>query len=192
MDRPEPSGTLRTFLALPLCDSFLQEITAFRDRNLKAFDGVRWLEPAEIHITLHFFGTTVASGLPKIRNMAGPVTQGFRPLNLKLEGTGFFPNPQKPRVFWLGTAGDTEALARLQRTVTEDLQKEGFAVESRPFAPHATVGRIRHPDKFRIRQDVLFAPTPVRQIKRLVLYQSQLSSEGPHYEILESYPFAES
>jgi 2'-5' RNA ligase len=46
-------------------------------------------------------------------------------------------------VLWLGLGGDLPALADLRGRVEADCVAHGFPPETRPFAPHLTLGRVR-------------------------------------------------
>jgi len=120
----------------------------------------------------------------------GPVAKEVPPLSFRLDGLGFFPNARAPRVVWLGLKGDTESLTRLQQRLEGEFAKAGFAIEDRPFRPHATMGRTK-----RRREKVdnfaadlpSFGRTDSKSIDRLILFQSQLSSSGPQYDALKNF-----
>ena len=52
---------------------------------------------------------------------------------------GGFPSVQRPRVLWLGVAGDVEGLRQLQAAVEGIVQSCGFEAETRPYSPHLTI-----------------------------------------------------
>ena len=65
------------------------------------------------------------------------------PFELRLAGTGGFPNPRQPQVVWAGVGGDTSALGALQQELAAALEPLGFPRESRAYSAHLTLGRTR-------------------------------------------------
>lgn len=184
------SPGIRTFLALPLAPIFLEEISPFLKEIKNKIDGVKWVLPEQVHITLHFFGATTETEVDKIKMIVIPIAAEFLPLRLALEDVGTFPHSHSPRIIWIGLAGETEFLTRLQKEIEEKLGSAGFLLEDRPFRPHATIGRVKDGKGFRTNSDfdsILFPKSKSKVIDHIVLYQSHLSSEGPSYEILESF-----
>lgn len=107
--------------------------------------GVRWVNPAGIHLTLKFLGDTeaglVTPLLAALREMAA--TGDMRPFPLHLDGLGVFPNPREPRVIYAGVGGDLDSLVKAQRRGEQAITQLGFPREKRPFRPHLTLGRVR-------------------------------------------------
>ena len=62
---------------------------------------VRWVGPETFHITLQFLGETqkAEGSRRRLHGQRQAVTVTFR-------GAGFFPNPNRARVFWAGIEGD--------------------------------------------------------------------------------------
>ncbi len=183
----------RTFLALPLVPTFFPEISEVLSALRNKITGVRWGNTEEVHVTLHFFGATSDEELCAIPPLVSQVTEKFEPLELALEGLGCFPNPQKPRVIWLGLSGDTARLEKLQQDLETKLGAAGFSGEDHPFRPHATIGRVKG---FLEAASTYGSASPVSRsaskiIDRVVLFQSRLSPQGAHYEILQTFPFSE-
>src|SRR3990167_9016018 len=96
---------LRTFLAVPLGELFLPEVTSFLETARASVEGIKWARPEGTHATLHFFGPTTGEELPQIRHIVTPLAAACPPLELSLGEIGFFPNPHKPRIVWIGVEG---------------------------------------------------------------------------------------
>lgn len=107
--------------------------------------GVRWVNPAGIHLTLKFLGDTeaglVTPLLAALREMAAAGDP--MPFPLHLDRLGVFPSHREPRVIYAGVGGDLDSLAQAQRRVEQDIARLGFPQEKRPFRPHLTLGRVR-------------------------------------------------
>ncbi len=140
------SRTLRVFVALDLpvqAKAILEQ--AVRELADTLPTGIRWVDPAGIHLTLKFLGDVDAGLVPDV--LASMERAGTRfnsaSLALGLSGLGVFPNTREPRVLWAGVTGDLAELGRLQTLVDEGLSELGFDEERRPFRPHLTLGRVR-------------------------------------------------
>ena len=106
--------------------------------------GVRWVNPAGIHLTLKFLGDTEAGLVtPLLAALREAAAGDPPPFPLHLDGLGVFPNYREPRVIYAGISGDLDSLAQAQRRVEQAITRLGFPQEKRPFRPHLTLGRVR-------------------------------------------------
>lgn len=137
---------VRVFVALDLpqhAKDLLDDTMLRLQENVP--NGVRWVRPDGIHLTLKFLGDVDAGMVEPLLNAMGRVgilTQ-HTPFELELTRLGMFPNAREPRVLWAGVGGDLAALAGLQQSVDEAISALGFPPERRPFRPHLTLGRVR-------------------------------------------------
>src|SRR5262245_13794108 len=103
---------MRLFLAIDLDDA-ARAVAAAWSQALSARLGaaaceIKWVEPANLHLSLHFFGE-----LDDVRR--GAVTRALgepyetRAFAIAMAGAGFFPPTGSPRVIWLGVHGSAEA-----------------------------------------------------------------------------------
>jgi len=110
---------------------------------------VTWSRPASLHTTVKFLGDVDPARVPEIlsRVQRGMAMQPTAPAIVRLRGLGAFPQPERPKVLWLGVQGESESnqgrLLSLARVVEEWLFELGFAREERPFRAHLTLGRVR-------------------------------------------------
>ena len=192
--------TVRVFIALDL-PAVAKDALAETVEQLKVVipSGIRWVDPAGIHLTLKFLGdidaALVEPVLAAIRQSAGGFDEASFPL--RLSRLGVFPNYQEPRVLWAGVDGDLAALGRLQQSVDETIAALGFAKEGRPFRPHLTLGRIRDgistTARRKIGEAIAQAPPasgcswPAAEIH---LIRSALTPQGAIYTSLGSAPLA--
>ncbi len=183
------SAFLRTFLAVPLAHAFSREITHVLQALKPKTDAVKWVRPEQVHLTLHFFGSIPQNDVTNIRNLLTPITAQTPALALRIDGLGFFPAPERPKVIWLGLAGDLTRLATLRQEIESALAGGGFPCESREFKPHVTIGRVREGGSIRmsLREMNPDITTGLEPFDRLILYQSHLTPDGPRYEPLETF-----
>ena len=88
---------MRAFLAIelsPECRAWIARgLDALRERN----PAVRWVDPANLHVTLHFFGEIPDSEAPGIAAALGRATEGHAPFPMALGRPGSFGG-RVPRV----------------------------------------------------------------------------------------------
>lgn len=107
----------------------------------------RWTDPEQLHLTLCFIGEVSGTAFLDIKEALAEIKAA--PLLLRLQGVGFFPPRQMPRVVWAGIEKN-EQLAVLQRKITTRLFVLGFEPENRKFAPHITLARLHQTPPSRV------------------------------------------
>jgi 2'-5' RNA ligase len=120
-------------------------------------DGLRWVRPEGIHLTLKFLGATPADRVPAIIDALRAQLRGAAPFTLQPAGFDAFHGGKKAatfrtwresyahniRVLFVGLTGEVEALTALADRVESALNPFGFPRENRPFFGHLTLGRVR-------------------------------------------------
>jgi 2'-5' RNA ligase len=185
---------IRSFIAIELPDEIRHALAELQKHLKRDVAGVRWVEPASIHLTLKFLGNIPAEQVQAIGTAAMGVVQNEPPLRVGVSGLGAFPNPRRPRVIWLGIERDVEHLGRLQTRLEEVLEPLGFPREERAFRPHLTLGRVkdprRPPDLTRSLADVTVPRCNSFDVHEILLYKSDLRPNGAIYTKLQHLPFA--
>ncbi len=149
--------------------------------------GLRWEQRERYHLTLQFLGP-VQKLAPVIEGLAAAVGGGVA-FPVRLGGAGAFPKPGRARVVWMGAATGGAELVALAGTVAGGLRPFGYEPDRKEFHPHLTLARLKVPDNV---SDVLSAIGPgvvgeTFTVGEVLLYQSQLSSKGPTYTVLERF-----
>ncbi|MEW6327989.1 MAG: RNA 2',3'-cyclic phosphodiesterase [Thermodesulfobacteriota bacterium] len=183
---------IRSFLAVDLPLALRESmISATMGLRTSAAD-VKWIRPEGIHLTLKFLGNIEEGQIEPIVNAVSGVITDQKPLALKAEGMGAFPDLRRPRVIWIGMTGDIERLMVIQKGIEQALSALGFPAEDRPFTPHLTLGRVRSykrtsdlAHKIEGLKDINFNPFTVTE---LILYKSTLRPEGAIYTPLRRLP----
>ncbi len=178
---------MRAFLALELSPATRGRLAeAVRVLRPKTF-GVKWVDPAQIHLTLKFFaeldGPTRRDLEPAVAAAAASVAAA--PFSVK--GLGCFASGGRIRVLWCGVEPEGDGLAALQRGLEDALQPIGIAREDRPFRPHLTLGRMREPrrdpDLTQALEEMSAFDAGREEPRRLVLFKSTLTPSGPVHEV---------
>ena len=141
---------LRAFIAIKLSDELkchIREVQAELKRRAFGRDGLGWVRPEGIHLTLRFLGDIAEEQVEALGVLLRDAAAGMKPFVLDARGIGAFPNPQAPRVIWLGLQGTPESMAALHRMharVEDGVAGLGFPRESRAFTAHLTLARVRN------------------------------------------------
>lgn len=145
----------------------------------------RWVEPANLHLTVRFIGEVGDEQAARIqeavrRRFATPA------FDLGLGGLGVFPPVGPPRVLWVGVTEGEDSLAALHEEVEARLEALGEPRETRPFSAHLTLARFKEPDRRLgevVRAILRDIPAEVGacRIDRVTLYESRLAPTGPTY-----------
>ena len=185
---------VRSFIAIELPDRVkrgLRELQAQLKAGSQA--PIKWVDPANIHLTLKFLGNVAADRLDEITTAMTQAVQGTPSFSLEIKELGVFPNPRRVQIVWVGLSGEVEKLARLQQRIESELEKLGFAPENRRFTPHLTLARLRDRATPEERQklgqliaETEFDAVPSFTADSVKLMKSQLTREGPIYSQISS------
>lgn len=141
-----------------------------------------------IHLTLAFLGDIPVAELPRLQAV-GDRVRGAR-FSLRIDRLDYWRNK---RLLWAGTSEVPRCLQDLHKQLLAALAGAGFRADSKggEFTPHITL--VRHvlseqPDSTGIGGD----PTwPLDwPCSSFALLRSELSSAGPNYTVLRTFPLA--
>lgn len=184
---------IRAFFAISLPLEFKEEIARLQDILKKTRAEVKWVRPESVHLTLKFLGQVAEDIIDPLAEAASVKASQTPALTLTLKGTGVFPGPKRPRVAWLGLAGDVGKIIDLQRGIEEAAEKFGFAREKRKFSLHLTLGRIRSSKGIKefITELDRLDPQPLEfMASEVVLFRSELKPTGAIYTPLKKLPLS--
>jgi 2'-5' RNA ligase len=153
---------------------------------------VAWVARDNLHLTLKFLGDVEAERLGDVTAALAAALAGCPAFDLSIEGLGAFPTASRPRVLWAGVGEGREAAAALARCVDAALAPLGFPPESRPFAAHVTLGRVRVPRTDRRLAEALAASGALgrQRVSHAALMRSDLSPRGSRYTEVAALPLA--
>jgi len=133
---------MRSFIAINLDDSLRNEIDRATAGLKSGNCDVKWVPPANLHITLKFLGEIPEDTVTELKETLLSIASHHESFAFNLKGVGIFPDKKRPRVIWIDLL-ESEKLIKLQKEVENSLLTIGFNKEDRPFSPHLTIGRIR-------------------------------------------------
>lgn len=150
--------------------------------------GARFVSVENLHLTLRFIGECDPRTAVDIDSALAAIAH--RPFSLSLVGLNVF-TPKSPRTLWAGVSA-SEPLVALAAKVETALQRLGLEPESRKFAPHITLARLKNTPARRL-SDYLAAHGglvgPPFTVDRFTLFSSHRGQEGAHYEAERQYLF---
>lgn len=182
---------VRAFVALKLGDQLESAVANFIDELRTPGDAVRWVPRRNLHLTLKFLGDAVAPDrLAILAHALHQIVRDLPALEIRASGSGAFPTLARPSVIWVGLHGD--GLDTLAARVESAAVECGFARETRPWSPHLTIGRVRHPRSFRRTRAALernlHRDFGTARIESITLFRSTLGGTASTYDELASFP----
>jgi 2'-5' RNA ligase len=152
----------RLFVAVDLDDSARTAIERamepVRTALYRTGSNLRWVPPAEWHLTLAFMGAVDDERLEVLRLQLQPPVAAPS-FTLGFAAFGLFPPAGPPRVLWIGVDEGAAALRALHGEIGRRLHATGLVTEDRTFSPHLTLARWRT-SRGRDRQVVQAAAPP--------------------------------
>ena len=186
---------LRTFLAVPVPRDVSSKKNMLYS-TLENVDGdINWVKNAQVHLTMKFLGHTPESAIIDVIDHVEKITPNMNPFDLKIEETGCFPVPTRPRILWLGLKGNLDLLKSMVESIENVLEPLGFPKESRDILPHITLARIKYPQKHTPNVDPFLKSSydPIDfPVDRMQFFSSELLPSGAVHTILKTFPLGES
>lgn len=176
---------MRAFIAIPIERRIVKAIEAAAGPLREVGADIKWVEPDNLHVTLKFLGEMEGAAVAALRADLREAATRHRPFDMAVAGFGMFP-----RVVWVGCEGPLAAIAADVERVAE---ARGVAREDRPFAAHATIGRVKGRHKVgEVRRLIESMKPPafgVQRVAGFTLLESVLRPQGPVYSPVEAFEF---
>jgi RNA 2',3'-cyclic 3'-phosphodiesterase len=182
-------SSVRAFVAIETSAAVRQRATELIGILAASEAKVSWVKPQNLHLTVKFLDEVPLDSIPKVSAAVQKAVAGLEPFELEIRAAGAFPSTSRPRTLWLGTGQGSESLGRLHMALESALHKVGYPREHRRFAAHLTLGRVRElgPGLEQLaplvnrHADFAAGRFPVVE---LLVFSSQLTPQGPIYEVL--------
>jgi len=184
---------MRTFIAITLPKEIKDSLSGILE-TLKATQAdVKWVAPANIHLTLKFLGEIDDKKIQEIAEIMEIVAKNKPAFTMSASSLGAFPKPDYPRVIWLGLDKGAQEAKEIAEDLEENIAKLGIPKETRPFSSHITLGRLRSPaKKGRLIQElqnpigILKGNNLEFSVTQITLFKSTLTPSGPVYQALKT------
>lgn len=183
------SDNIRSFLAIEVDKNLLNKINTIEDDFKQIDANIKYVPSKNMHFTLKFFGNIDLEMIDRISKSIEKVIKNYKPFELKIKGSGAFPNEKRIKVIWIGIEENPE-LKSLQKELDHEFNKLGFNLE-RNYISHLTIGRMKSgrnknqvQNKIRKYRDYEIGDMCVRKI---YLKKSTLTPNGPIYENIKEF-----
>ncbi len=186
----------RTFIALEQDESLQRYLGEIIHHMTQDLPGPRWVDPAGIHLTLAFLGELNDQQLAEATRAAELSARSIPSFGYRLSHPGIFGSPRQPRVIWIGVEEPAGNLQLLHHQLNLELAQRGFEIDTRPFAPHLTLARIKaplRPEEQQRLQRLLAVQdrqprSPLVRVRHLSVMKSELMRAGARYTSLRDVP----
>jgi RNA 2',3'-cyclic 3'-phosphodiesterase len=147
----------------------------------------RWQDDGQLHCTLRFLGDVET----RVAEDVATALLGLRhpPVEAVIDGLGTFDKAGRIHTLWAGLS-PISGLRTLHDKVGRLLETAGIGADDRAYKPHITLARFSRGDAPAPDLAQRLPPPPRLDclFDEVRLYESQLASEGAHYETIARYP----
>ena len=166
----------RLFVAIDPPES-TRQLLANIDPHIR---GVRWIDPAQMHLTFAFFGDVAEIIDSALREKLNTIE--FGAFFLPITGVGTFSAKGAPKIIWIGVGKAHPHLFQIHKRVHEAALAAGLEPELRPWHPHITIARCRDVAPQSLRRFLQLnaeLDAGMIRVEAFHLYSSKLTTAGP-------------
>lgn len=172
---------MRLFIAIEIPEKIKGDLINAQ-KEFEHFGTIKFVK--DFHLTLKFIGEISPLKIEKIKERLRTI--GFKEFELYLSKFGVFPNYKRINVIWIGIEPKRK-IKKLQEAIENKLID--ILPPEREFKGHITIGRVVSVNDKDKLLDKLYdlKINGVFKVRNFYLIQSELTSRGPIYTILEKY-----
>ena len=179
----------RTFIAVDPGKKIRDRLIALQEKLAAATSDVKWVEEANLHVTLQFLGEVDDRDLIGVCRAVQKTASARAAFVLKIAGVGCFPNLRRPRIVWAGLGEGAAELSAIHEELVEPLEAiRCYRREVRAYSPHVTLGRTKSdaPGEELAKLLPQFESWTGGEttIRELLVMSSELTRAGPSYTVL--------
>ncbi|MBN1914111.1 MAG: RNA 2',3'-cyclic phosphodiesterase [Candidatus Omnitrophica bacterium] len=183
---------MRSFIAISLPPDIKDALARMQEKLKKSGADVKWVAPANIHLTLKFLGDLNEKKLEAVYGAMEDTAKNNTRFYARIRDLGAFPKVSSPRIIWAGIGAGDEEIKKIARQLEESIARVGIPKEDRPFSCHITLGRTKSALNLdRLTQDLTKnGKDPEAEglgfdIEKITFFKSTLTPKGPLYEALK-------
>ena len=177
----------RLFVAIDISEEVKQKIQPVLDLLSELNVDLKIVPSENLHITLKFLGEVDKTEIRKIEDKLSLISEKFRNFEINFRQVGGFPSMEKLNVLWVGV--ENPILIELMKNIDDGLND--VRENEHEEVPHLTIARIK---SGRNKEELIDWLNKVRDksfgpmiVDKIILYESELSSDGPKYEVLDEF-----
>ncbi len=171
-------NSVRLFYALKVPINIANPL---REGQRKLKGNWRTVRLDQMHVTLTYLPMVPLDRVEELKRLGASLMQDLAPMQIKLRGTGYFPNEGSPRVWFVKV--EAEGLDELAAKLREGVQQLGIETDDLPFKAHITLARKKGPAP-RV-PPLTFENTWLAN--SVTLFRSILQKTGPIYEVESTF-----
>ncbi len=181
---------MRIFTAIPMAPAVGKYLSVLQQLVVEANPEaeINWVPEGDFHVTINFLGEQDASSIERLKSLISGVVTKMPAFTAALGELDAFPDLEEPRVVLARIQDELYKARELEALLNYQLTSAGFYLQTRPWQPHITMGRV----KACTDQVPLVFPTeaitPLSwEVDRVVLFKSELTSRGAEYSVVETF-----
>ncbi|MCU0914667.1 MAG: RNA 2',3'-cyclic phosphodiesterase [Planctomycetes bacterium] len=189
---------MRCFIAIDIPGDIRAELADLQKELAGQVDvrkgDVKWVEPESMHLTLKFLGEVPDNQIVEVCNLAKDVASRHSEFDFTVRAAGSFGG-RSARVLWVGAGLDCPELLELQQNLEDELADAGWPKEGRQFSGHLTLCRIRNSrageELGKLIERYQDYDLGIVHAGSIIVFESQLTGQGPLYTPLGTYRLQE-
>lgn len=183
---------MRLFVATSFPETVTREINERVAAMKSTLPRASWVRPHSQHLTFAFLGEQEESIIDRLVPDLQSRLSGIGKFTAVLQGAGFFPNPRRARVGWVGLEPEA-AFGEIARVVRDAVRRSGVELDRADFRPHLTLMRIREqwpPASIEMFESALrdYRSAPFA-VDSVTLYSSRLNPSGAIHTAIKTMSF---
>jgi 2'-5' RNA ligase len=180
---------IRSFIALELPAELKTELIEVINRyRSRTGEGINWVKPENLHLTLLFIGDVQPELMPDINKAIQELLIGFPAFRFRAMGLELFP-AREPRMLWLKLETENDDVFKLQRRILHSIHSLGIEPDRKPLRLHVTLARLKTALNNELARELM--QTEINKhsqtYESICLFRSVLSPSGPSYSVIEQY-----
>jgi 2'-5' RNA ligase len=181
---------LRLFTAVPVVEQFREACSAAHDsfvREAPSWAGEKWVATQNLHVTLVFLGDVDQGDVPALIDGIGVALADIAVPVLSCPRVTAVSHEGRARMLWVSLEDESGAARSIAEALLRVSRVFGIKPASRPYSPHVTLCRTRHPHEappvaLEAAQSSLNVMSGCVSDPSVILLSSRLAPHGPTYE----------
>jgi RNA 2',3'-cyclic 3'-phosphodiesterase len=184
---------MRLFIATTFPDAITGPLNERVGRFRSRLPPASWVRAEAQHLTFAFLGEQKESLVATLAQPVESALAGVGRFDATLRGGGFFPNPRRARIGWVGVEPQQQFVG-IANAVRAAVKTAGVELDSADFRPHLTLMRLRDgwpPASIKLFESALhdFVSEPFL-VDHVTLYSSRLDPKGAIHTPLRAFPLS--
>ncbi len=178
----------RLFVAVPISEEIKKALAPVVQGLVETGAELKLVSLEKVHFTFKFLGDVADTKIPEIQEKLQKVAGNNKKSEITVKGAGVFPSLERINVVWIGV--EDSSLAVLMKAVDKELNyiKKNDHQEE---IPHLTIARVKTGKNKEKLQEFLRGVEKKEfgkmTVDRLILYESELTPEGPIYKVVAEF-----